>query len=357
MLGVLWAPVWDLAALAISAMSSVLTPLAALPFATLSTAQAPLWAALAGLLGGLLLVMRLPGSLRLAGLPLLLPVLLWQASRPIPGEFALLAPDIGQGNAVLVQTANHALLYDAGPRFSRESDAGHRVLVPLLRALDVRLDTLVLSHRDIDHIGGAPAVLAMQPAAELISSIEDGHELQLIRPARRCEAGQRWRWDEVDFEVLHPQPQDYEVATRSNALSCVLRISNGRHSVLLAGDIEQPQERKLLSAARAREQERGATQAATQLKADVLLVPHHGSKTSSSDDFLDAVAPTLALVQAGYRNRYGHPAPPVLARYEQRQIQVFDSPRCGAAVWRSDQAAQVSCQRDKAQRYWHHRVP
>jgi competence protein ComEC len=357
MLGVLWAPVWDLAALAIAAMSAVLTPLAALPFATLSTAQAPLWAALAGLLGGLLLVMRLPVSLRLAGLPLLLPVLLWQAPRPAPGEFALLAPDIGQGNAVLVQTASHALLYDAGPRFSRESDAGHRVLVPLLRALDVRLDTLVLSHRDIDHIGGAPAVLAMQPAAELISSIEDSHELQLIRPARRCEAGQRWRWDGVDFEVLHPQPKDYEVATRSNALSCVLRISNGRQSLLLAGDIEQPQERKLVNAAKALEQERGTMQTAAQLKSDVLLVPHHGSKTSSSDNFLDAVAPTIALVQAGYRNRYAHPAPPVLARYEQRNIQVFDSPRCGAAAWRSDQAAQVTCQRDKAQRYWHHRLP
>ena len=121
--------------------------------------------------------------MRVLGLPLLLPVLLWQAPRPPAGEFELLAADIGQGNAVLVRTAGHTLVYDAGPRFSAESDAGHRVLVPLLRALDERVDTLVLSHRDTDHTGGARAVLAMQPQAGLLSSIEDGHELQAPRAA------------------------------------------------------------------------------------------------------------------------------------------------------------------------------
>src|SRR4029453_13848522 len=159
------------------------------------------------------------------------------------------------------------------------------------------VDTWMLSHRDSDHTGGAAAVLAMQPQAALLSSIEDGHELQALRPSQRCAAGQRWQWDGVDFEVLHPLADDYQGAKKSNAMSCVVPIPNGAHPVLLAGDIEQAQEARLA--------QQGAA-----LKADLLLVPHHGSKTSSSDAFLDAVRPSLAGVQTGYRNRFGHPAAP-----------------------------------------------
>ena len=344
MLGIFFAPFWDVCALAVQALAWYLQVLVALPFATMSIAQAPLWAGASGIFGGILLAMRLPWSVRALGLPLLLPVLLWQAPRPAMGQFEVLAADIGQGNAVIVRTATHALVYDAGPRFSRESDAGHRVVVPLLRALDLRVDTVMLSHRDVDHTGGAIAVLSMQPQAELISSVEDGHELQAVRKARRCVAGQRWRWDGVDFEVLHPQATDYGVANKSNAMSCVLRIANSTHSALLAGDIEQPQEAALVA--------NGIS-----LKTDVLLVPHHGSKTSSSEAFLDAVQPQIALVQAGYRNRFGHPAPVVMDRYEARKIKVVDSAHCGAATWGSAQPLDVKCQRLEALRYWHHRVP
>jgi competence protein ComEC len=314
---------------------------------------------------------------RALGLPLLLPVLLWQAPRPAMGHFELLAADIGQGNAVIVRTARHVLVFDTGPRFSRESDAGHRVLVPLLRALDARVDVVMLSHRDADHTGGAQAVLAMQPQAALISSIEDEHELQAVRKASRCVAGQRWQWDGVDFEVLHPQAADYSAGNKSNAMSCVLRIDNGTHAALLAGDIELAQEARLVESNGRRfaagpplgetvpsggSVVREATSVGViNLKADVLLVPHHGSKTSSSDAFLDAVQPQLALVQAGYRNRFGHPAAPVLARYAQRHIQVVDSVHCGAATWQSAQAQThpqtITCQRLEALRYWHHRAP
>jgi len=248
MLGLAWAPLWQVAAWAIGGLSVMLQWLAGWPFASVSVAAAPIWAAVAGVLGGGLIALRLPWQWRLLGVPLLLPVLMWQAPRPAEGQFELLAVDIGQGNAVLVQTANYALLYDAGPRYSSESDAGHRVLVPLLRALDVRLDRVVLSHRDSDHTGGAPAVLAMQPQADLLSSIEDGHSLQALRSAKRCVAGQTWAWDGVQFEVLHPQAQDYEAdkAPKPNALSCVLRVSNGMHTALLVGDIEAAQEASLV---------------------------------------------------------------------------------------------------------------
>ncbi len=355
MAGVLGPPVWDLASWAVKALQVYLHWLASLPFATVSMPAPPLWAGAAGVLGGLLLAMRLPWHFRQLGLPLMLPVLLWQAARPAPGQFELLAADIGQGNAVIVRTAAHTLVYDSGPRYSAESDAGHRVVVPLLRAFDERVHTLMLSHRDSDHTGGAAAVLAMQPQAQLLSSLEDSHELQAIRRSTRCAAGQRWQWDGVDFQVLHPQAADYDAAGKPNALSCVLRVSNGIHSALLPGDIELPQERRLVAQAQALPP--GPAHSGGLLRADVLLVPHHGSKTSSSGAFLDAVHPSFALVQAGYRNRFGHPAAPVLERYRDRGIAIIDSPHCGAALWSSTQPGQVRCERQAAPRYWHHRFP
>lgn len=343
MLGVLVPFLWNAASWAVQALSWVLEWLARWPFATLSMHTPPLWMAVAGVLGGIVVAMRLPWSVRALGLPLLVPALLWQSPRPPTGEFELLAADIGQGNAVLVRTASHSLLYDAGPRYSLDSDAGHRVLVPLLRAFGERLDTVVLSHRDTDHTGGAPAVLAMQPQAKLLSSIEADHPLQTLRKAERCVAGQRWTWDGVDFEILHPADSDYSSFTKPNAISCVLRVGNGRATALLAGDIEQLQEAAL-------------TLRHADLSADVLLVPHHGSKTSSTRRLLEAVRPRLALVQAGWRNRFGHPAPDVVKRYADQDIWLFDTPHCGAATWSSTAPGEMFCHRNTARRYWHHQM-
>ncbi|MFN4003981.1 MAG: DNA internalization-related competence protein ComEC/Rec2 [Hylemonella sp.] len=342
LLGVLWPPLWDMAAAAAQGLAAVLQPLAAWPLATWSAPQAPAWAALAALAGGALIALRLPALTRAAGVPLLLPALLWQTPGPPAGEFELLAADIGQGQAVIVRTHGHALLYDAGPRYSIDSDAGERVLVPLLRALDVRLSRVLLSHADEDHTGGAAAVLAMQPAAQLLGTLPSDHPLLLQREQQPCHAGLSWSWDGVRFEVLHPPPAEPAPRTRrSNALSCVLRVSNGRSTALLAGDIERAQEQRLLAAD-------------APLRADVLLVPHHGSKTSSSPDFVQAVAPRWALVQAGYRNRYGHPAPEVVARYAQQGSTVIDSASCGAAHWRSAQPQALACERTVRRRYWQH---
>jgi len=344
MLGVLLPLLWDGAAAVMSLLMQYLQWLAHWPWATLALAMPPLWVAVLGVLGGLVLVMPWHWRMRGLGVPLLLPVLLWRAPLPAPGQFELLAADVGQGNAVLVRTATHALLYDAGPRYSLESDAGNRVLAPLMQALDTRLDTLVLSHRDTDHTGGAVAVLTSQPQAALLSSIAADNQLQALRPATRCEAGQQWEWDGVQFAVLHPQAGDYAAPAKPNAMSCVLRISNGMRTALLVGDIEQAQEARLV-------------QAGVNLKADVLLLPHHGSKTSSSPAFLDAVAPAQAIVQAGYRNRFGHPAAPVLERLRARGIAVLDSPHCGAYTWSSDLSQLGACTRVQGLRYWHHRVP
>ncbi len=360
MLGVLFTPVWLLATLAVDVLMAVLQTLAAWPGAVLVLAVPPLWLAALATVGGLLLVLPGPWSLRLLGLPLLLAVPLWRAPAPPAGEFELLAADVGQGNAVLVRTAQHALLFDAGPRYSLESDAGHRVLVPLLQATQTRLDRLVLSHRDTDHVGGAAAVLATQPQSDLLSSLAADHPLLLGRTAQRCEAGQAWTWDGVRFEVLHPRAQDYgaQPPPKPNALSCVLRISGGGSSALLVGDIERAQEAALLARL-------GQADGLARLRSTVLLAPHHGSKTSSSAEFLAAVQPAVVMVQSGYRNRYGHPAPEVMARYRAlgaayvapQTLEIIDSPHCGAFVWHSGLPHNGVCARAQSQRYWHHQVP
>ncbi len=349
LLGTVVAPLWLLAAWVVDVLVSYLHWLASLPLAVWSVPAAPLWAQLAALLAALLLVLPLPWRLRLLAVPLALPLLLPPRALPAEGQFALTVIDVGQGTAVLLRTANHLLVYDAGPQYSRDADAGERVLVPLLRANgESQIDLLMLSHRDIDHVGGAASLLAALPVAGISSSLEETHPLLRSGPPhRRCEAGQRWQWDGVAFEVLHPQPQDYDRARKSNALSCVLRVQGRDASVLLTGDIEREQEAALVAAY------------GDALRSDMLLVPHHGSRSSSTAAFLDAVEPSIAVIQSGYRNRFGHPAPDVVERYRKRGVQLVDSPRCGAWVWEPRAPAGEPaglCEREASRRYWRHRI-
>ena len=343
LLGIALPPLWALAAALVQALVALLQWLAGWPLASWTVAAAPAWGVAAGLAGGALLLMPLPWRLRLVGLPLLLPLLAPPLPRPAPGSFELVAADVGQGSAVLLRTREHLLVYDAGPRYTVESDAGARVLLPLLRARgERRIDLLMLSHRDTDHVGGAESLLAAVPVAAVSSSLADGHALlRRDLPHRRCAAGQAWTWDGVQFQVLHPLPGEPASSARPNALSCVLRVqgADGR-SVLLTGDIEAAQEAALLQ------------RDAAALRSQVLLVPHHGSRTSSTEAFIDAVAPGTAVVQAGYRNRFGHPAPEVEARYGAHGVQWQRSDACGAWTWAAD--GTMRCEREAAARYWHH---
>ena len=342
LLGTLATPLWSLAGVAVQGLDAFLAVLAGIPGAVRTVPAAPLWAQIAGLLAAGLAIFPLPWRARLLALPLAIALLFPPRLLPAEGSFDLLAADVGQGSAVLVRTRGHVLLFDAGPQYSRESDAGQRVLVPLLRARgDAPLDLLVLSHRDVDHVGGAKAVLGALGAEALASSLDPAHPLTaLAQRTSRCEAGQRWRWDGVDFAVLRPTADDYARNLKPNALSCVIRVAGSGRSVLLTGDIERDQEALLVA-------EHGSS-----LRSDVLIVPHHGSKTSSSEAFLDAVRPAVAVVQAGYRNRFGHPAPEVLARFRERGIRIVDSPGCGAWHWPAA-ADGATCQREVARRYWH----
>ncbi|MDD0836997.1 DNA internalization-related competence protein ComEC/Rec2 [Curvibacter sp. HBC61] len=341
LLGCLCPPLWTVSAWAVQGLLGVLGGLSTWPLATWSVALPPVWAAVAGLVGGLLCVGPWPLRWRCLGWPCLLPVLLWQAERPDPGRFELLAADVGQGNAVIVRTARHTLVYDAGPRYTPDSDAGDRVLLPLLRGAGEVPERLVLSHRDTDHTGGAAALLAAYPALALWTSLEPEHPLLSGRRHTACRAGQAWTWDGVRFEFLHPGPEPPAPTLRPNARSCVLRVQDALGvSALLPGDIEQAQEAALLAQGQP-------------LAADWLLVPHHGSRTSSSLPFVAAVSPRVAVVQAGYRNRFGHPADAVRDRYLARDLQWVETPICGAALWRSQQPDTVVCERERRSRYWH----
>jgi len=349
--GAIWPPLWSAAALALAPLMAVLYAVNEWSWAVFYPPQAPLWVALAAVLGALALVSPLPWAWRGWGAIVLLPALYWSPAAVPEGEFTLLAADIGQGNAVLLQTARHTLLYDSGPGYSAESNAGERVLVPLLQALGVRLDALWLSHRDNDHTGGALALRSAHPQAEIWGSdsvIADA-ALAALGPVRRCQAGQRWDWDGVRFQVLNPPAlaiQPAQALRRANENSCVLlvRSASGR-AALLGGDITAAQERALVRA--------GAL-----VPLDWLLVPHHGSRTSSSRALLQATTPRWAVVQAGYRNRYGHPAPDVLHRYAAFGSSVVQQAHCGAAHWSSQRPQHIVCERLRQRRYWDvHGVP
>jgi competence protein ComEC len=341
-MGSVFSPLWVCGSWALQALCAVLEPLSQLPWAVWHLAAPPWWAGALGVMGGGVLAWSTRWRWRVLGSILLLPCFIWPVDRPAPQQVEVVVADIGQGNAVLVRTATHSLLFDTGPRFGSDSDAGQRVLVPLLQTMNERLNTLVLSHQDSDHTGGALSVQGLQPQAEVLTSITPDHWLAHKLRTRRCEAGQRWEWDGVQFDMLHPMAGDYAQQLSPNARSCVLRISANGQVVLLTADIEAFQEQALV------------TRSAEQLKADVLLVPHHGSKTSSTEAFLEAVQPRWALFQMGYRNRYGHPAPQVLQRYQARGIETRLSPACGAMTWRSESPDQVVCEREANRRYWQH---
>ncbi len=306
-------------------LASALAWLAALPMAVWQAPQPGLMATVIALSGTLWMLLPRGWPMRWAGLLAWLPLLAATPAAPSTGLW-LTAFDVGQGNALLVETPHFRLLYDTGPVYSAESDSGSRVILPYLRARGIsRLDALVISHSDSDHAGGASSLLQAIDIGWIASSLSVVHPLADQHRARhvRCVAGQHWQRDGVRFEFLHPLISD-DGNKRPNALSCTLKITVGTQAILLAGDIEAPQERALLE------------RAAERLHADVLLAPHHGSGTSSTPAFLDAVKPRVALFQLGYGNRYRHPKAEVVARYNERGIRVLRSDSAGAVTVKMD---------------------
>jgi competence protein ComEC len=326
-----------LASGAMDLMWRVLETLAELPIAAWHH-QPAFWTLIPAWVGVAWLLAPRGWPARWLGVALLLPLGLITPPRPAPGGFRLTLLDVGQGLSAVVQTHTHTLVYDTGARFGDSLDMGEAVLIPFLRSRDIgRIDTLVITHADNDHSGGAQALLETLAVDQVLSGAPARPPFQRAQP---CVAGQNWEWDGVNFQVLHP-PAVW--TGTENDRSCVLRVANAGGALLLSADIEIPAEAWLVQ-----------TRAGA-LASDIILVPHHGSRTSSSGAFLDAVGPSIALVSAGYRNRFGFPKPEVLARYESRGVQVLDTVEQGAIriTVRPDTGMTVQPgYRGQTRRYW-----
>ena len=271
------------------------------------------------------LLMMLPvGRAAAVATAMCLSVLLAGGDAPVAsGQFRLSVLDVGQGTAVVVETAEHVLVYDTGARSRSGFDFGTAVLTPTLRSRGhAYVDRMVLSHADLDHAGGAQAVIRSFP----VLRVSAGESVARVA-SRYCAAGQRWRWDGVTFHVLHPRVAG---AASGNASSCVVLVENGQQRVLLAGDIEAVSELRVRVA-----------------DVDVLLVPHHGSNTSSTRAFVDRVRPRIAIVSAGYDNRFGHPHAAVVERYRDIGAHVVSTAVNGQLTWDSRLPGEIRAGRCK----------
>lgn len=328
-------------------LAAALQALVAIPWASVPIAAPPTWA-LALAVGGVLWLLAPPGwPLRWAAATWLLPLFVWPAPRPAVGELWVTALDVGQGMAVLVETHDAVLLYDTGPRYTPAADAGERVILPYLRWRGIgQLDALVVSHLDSDHSGGAASILRALPIARVLTSIDPTHPvLAGAQRIERCEAGQRIASGALDARVLHPLAADYDrPGVTTNALSCVVSVGTGDARVLLTGDLPAREEAQLVARADA-------------VAAPLASAPHHGSRHSSSVAFVRAARPRWVIVQAGYRNRFGHPDAGVVERYRQAGAQVARTDLGGAIQWRwrRDGTIEVDAWRRQHARYWHNR--
>ncbi|MDQ1816991.1 DNA internalization-related competence protein ComEC/Rec2 [Massilia sp. CCM 9210] len=329
---------------AVQALAWVLTWCSGLRFAVWNAPTPEPWLFAFAVIGTLWMLAPRGWPHRWTGLAAWLPLLTAQPTAPAPGEVLVTAFDVGQGMAVLIETGTHRLLYDTGPAYTPESNGANRVILPYLKGRGIGfLDGVVVSHSDIDHAGGGRTLLGAVRVGWVSSSLWPDHPIVKAAPRHiRCTGGQQWTWDGVRFEMLHPTVESYaDASLKPNARGCVLRITAGEHSILLAADIEAAQEAKLVA---------GSAQL---LRAEVLLAPHHGSGTSSTPAFLAAVQPRLVLFQVGYRNRYHHPKTEVVGRYEKLGIERLRTDESGAIMLDSASGfAPVEYRRAHA-RYWY----
>lgn len=302
--------------------------------------------------GTVLLLMPRGWPRRWHGLILVLPLLVPSRDAPQSGSAEVAVLDVGQGLAVVVRTATRTLLFDTGPRFSDSFDAGAGIVVPFLRSAGVRhVDTVIVSHLDNDHAGGLRAVLATMSTGLVLSGESPDAAMQLAARAGNavlslCQRGQHWDWDQVRFEIVWPPPGRHAAGNNS---SCVLKVTAGGRVMLLTGDIEAAAEAQLVRTDGAR------------LHSTWLLAPHHGSQTSSTVTFIDAVAPGQVIFAAGYRSQFRHPAPAVVTRYHERGIVTWSTALRGAlqVCLAEVQACSENPQawRDTRRRWWHRPVP
>ncbi|AAZ97712.1 DNA internalization-related competence protein ComEC/Rec2 [Thiobacillus denitrificans ATCC 25259] len=343
LLGVIVPPLWDAAAAVMEWLGSGLAWASNLSWAVMVRPAPQPWTAALALAGTFWLLLPRGFPARALGGLFFLPLAFSPVETLAPGGFRADVIDVGQGTAILIRTARHALLYDTGAAFA-DSDAGERIVVPYLRAIGVgELSGLIVSHDDNDHSGGLRSVLRDLRTGWLLHGLPaDSPLLRGAPEPRRCARGQRWSWDGVRFAILNPSRAAYEGGKRSdNDFSCVLRVSAGTQSLLITGDAERRGELELLESG----QDIGAT---------VLVAGHHGSRTSSIAEFVDRVHPEHVVFTVGHRNRFGHPHPEVVGRFREAGSQVLRSDRAGLVRLTFGQAGVTASEyRPAHRRYWH----
>jgi competence protein ComEC len=314
----------------------LLAIMAELPLANLNCLPPPWYALIFALFGVLLMLAPKGFPCRYLSPLLYLPLLLVNIESPKTGEVWLTLLDVDQGLSAIIQTQHHNLVFDTGAKFADSTDMGEAVLLPFLHQQGInRVDHLIISHADNDHSGGAESLLAEMPIQQISSSAAPWAE---YTNGNYCQAGQNWEWDAVQFEILSPPAEPF---SSENDNSCVLQISTAHQRFLLTGDIEREAEQWLVA------------QYGSQLQSQVLIAPHHGSKTSSSESFLQHVAPELILIPAGYLNRFHFPHPLILERYQRLGADWLNTGDKGAISLGTDDAdLKVVSERQKSRRYW-----
>lgn len=314
----------------------VLSAMADMPYATVSIPMIPFYIVPIAMLGVFILLLPRGLPARWLGLVLLLPLLFVKDSKLELGEMTMTLLDVGQGLSAVIETSEHVLVFDTGAKYSKHYDMGMAVVVPFLQSKDIdSIDTLLISHGDNDHKGGAESVIKQIQVEKILTSVPNS--FNQFEPIR-CQAGQSWIWDQVRFDILSPKAT---FMSKKNNNSCVLKVTSEQGSILLTGDIEKQAEHWLLE------------NMATQLPSDIMIAPHHGSNTSSSSIFLKQVQPEVILIPAGYRNRFSLPHKKVLQRYSEINARVLNTADEGALVVQMKAPVyEINSSRLKQSKYW-----
>ncbi len=324
-------------------LAMVLEWLSSFPFAVWSAPTPSFYLILFAMAGTLWMLAPKGWPHRYLGALCWLPLFFLMPDYPDYGEAKVTVFDVGQGSSILVETQKHRMLFDTGPVYSTDSDAGDRGVLPYLKSRGIdTLDTIVVSHADSDHSGGLLSLERKLTVREIYSSIiPDSVLAKALSQNRPCIAGQYWEWEGVRFDMLHPSSDDYlNENIKNNELSCILKVSTSKHSMLLTGDIGKREEEKLVR------------MAADKLKSDVLMAPHHGSNSSSTWPFLFMVRPEYAIYQVGYLNPYRHPDYRAASRYELLGIKTFRTDADGAIGILLGDTIDIELYRKKDVRYW-----
>ena len=324
--------------------------LASSSMATWQQAAPPSWTIAVSILGVLWLMLPRGFPQRWLGGLLILPMLFVKPAQLEQGEMQVTVLDVGQGLSVVVKTAAHMMVYDTGRKYNDENDAGSQIVLPYLRSQGVKqLNAMVISHDDSDHSGGAASLLAQMPIGWVASSYampdnQNAIAKQSVQKQLKCYSGQRWVWDAVKFEVLYPQVESYQdAAFKDNNRSCVIKVTSRFGSLLLTGDIEAQAEQILLE------------NQAEKLRSDVMIAPHHGSKTSSTDALIQATNAKQVIFTVGYLNRFKHPKPEVMKRYEANGAVLYRSDVDGAVIidFTEEDPLKINTWRALHRQYWH----